>query len=764
MTVDTSQNKTERTIDHLPPALRQAIAQHVSLESVREVSPQDLDASGKYAEGYLVLTDEGLGHFHPLEGGWQGQWRGLSQISQAVIVEGLGMGLLRLSGDGKALAEYRFTLRHAKSVARLQRRLERQIEGKQEEDLPPEPPKGDEKKVRCDKCGKVIPDWSEVCPACLNRRKVLSRLLDFVKPYRFNALLGFVLMLSVTGAMLLRMYFNKPMFDEGLGTAGGKPDYAILLTYILIMGAMMVAGAVAGGFKERIMGQLASRMGRDIRDKTYAHLHKLSLSYFSKKPTGSLVTRITSDSDRIWDFVAFTAIESANSLVLLGGICALMFVLSWQLALIVLIPIPIMLALTLYFHHKLHRGFDRLFHKWSSLTSVVADALPGVRVIKAFSQEKREVSRFGDKNRDYYEDEVGMISIWTLFGPVVAFCTQVAWLLVWIVGGYWAVRDFYHPPLAGQEKMTVGTLIAFQALMWQFFGPIHTIAHIDRMFNRAATSVQRIFEILDTEPVIFSKSGAASPHALEGKIELRNVSFSYDGVRKVLRNVSLTIQPGEMIGLAGPSGGGKSTLINLICRFYDVLEGQILIDGLDVRDYEVEAMRRRIGVVLQEPFLFHGTVARNVAYGHPEASLEQIIAAAKAANAHDFIVGFPDGYDTMVGERGQSLSGGERQRISIARAILNNPKILVLDEATSSVDTETEKLIQEALDRLVADRTTIAIAHRLSTLRKADRLVILDKGEIVEQGTHDELKDKEGGTYAKLINMQSQMQSIMAIG
>ena len=275
--------------------------------------------------------------------------------------------------------------------------------------------------------------------------------------------------------------------------------------------------------------------------------------------------------------------------------------------------------------------------------------------------------------------------------------------------------------------------------------------------------MQRIFEVLDTAPAIFSKTGAHKPEDIQGLIELRDVTFSYDGVRKVLQNVSLTVQPGEMIGLAGPSGGGKTTLVNLLCRFYDVLEGQILIDGRDVRDYDVEALRRHIGVVLQEPFLFHGTVAANIAYGHPEASLEDVIASARAANAHDFIVAFPDGYDTLVGERGHTLSGGERQRISIARAILNNPKILILDEATSSVDTETEKLIQEALERLVAKRTTIAIAHRLSTLRKADRLVVLEKGKIIEQGTHEELTHKDGGLYARLIHMQDEMRTIIAI-
>jgi ATP-binding cassette subfamily B protein len=372
------------------------------------------------------------------------------------------------------------------------------------------------------------------------------------------------------------------------------------------------------------------------------------------------------------------------------------------------------------------------------------------------------VNRFEGRSNAVYDEECTFVSSWGVYGPVMMLCSQIGMLIIWSVGGWWVVADF-DLPIDAPGKMTVGTLVAFTGLMGLFMRPIHQIAHMDERLNRAATSAQRIFEILDTEPAIYSRYGAKDSRELQGRIELQDVSFSYDGIRKVLKDVSLTIEPGQMIGLAGPSGGGKTTMTNLICRFYDPLAGRILIDGVDVRDYDLTELRQRIGVVLQEPFLFHGTVTENIAYGHPEATLEQIIEASRAANAHDFIVGFPDGYDTLVGERGQSLSGGERQRISIARAILNDPSILILDEATSSVDTETEKLIQQALDRLVANRTTIAIAHRLSTLRKADRLVILDDGEIVEQGTHDELAGIEGGLYAKLLTLQNQMQSIMSI-
>ncbi len=759
-----TQSNNEDPFSHMPDDLMAEVAKVAPRESVQAVAGCDLDERGMYVEGYLVLTDDALGYFRRRDGRWDATWRKQAGIDKAAIVEGLGMNILRLLSDGKVAGEYRFTLRQAKEVAKIQRRIERRIEGKEDNGIEPEVPRGEEKKTRCDKCGRVIPAWSETCPACLSRRKVLSRLMDFVKPYKPRAITGIVLAIVVTLAQLVRPGLTKPMMDRGFGAvAGGRPSYATLLWFIAILTALMVFSAVAGAFRERLMAGLASRMGRDVRDRTYAHLHKLSLSFFSRRPTGSLVTRVTSDSDRIWDFVAFTTVRLIVSVLTITGVAVALFILKWQLACIVLLPIPIMLSVTIVFHKKLHKTFDRLWHRWSVLTAVVADSLPGVRVIKAFSQEDREVDRFGGKNTEYYHGEIRMITLWTLFGPLMEMCTQIGAILVWLVGGYWVIQDALAGKTAPQGAMTVGTLMAFMGYMWMFYQPIHMIAHMDRMFNRAATSVQRIFEILDTEPAIFSKSGAKRVKTIRGEIELRGVSFSYDGVRNVLKDINIKIAPGEMVGLAGPSGGGKTTMVNLICRFYDVLEGQILIDGHDLRDYEIEELRRHIGVVLQEPFLFHGTVAGNIAYGNPDATLEQIISASKAANAHDFIVGFPDGYDTMVGERGQTLSGGERQRISIARAILNNPTVLILDEATSSVDTETEKLIQQALDYLIANRTTIAIAHRLSTLRKADRLIILDKGEIIEQGSHEELAGKEDGLYAKLLKMQMETQSVMAI-
>ena len=768
MTAEQNNNNESDPLEHLPEDLKRRIEDDVPLKSIRVAAPYDLDAEGRYIDGHLVLTDERLGRFTRRNGEWQSHWRTLAGLAEAKIIEGLGVNALRLLEDGRIVEEHRFTLRHAKGVAKLHRRLERMIEGKDgEAEPPPEPKHETEKKVRCEKCGRVIPPWSEFCPACTSRRKILFRVLEFIRGHEWRAIFGAAMAISLVGVALAGNWLRKPMINEGLGAASGRPDWALFLRYALLLSGLIFLAAVGRGVQSRLMAGLGSRVARTARDAVYNHLHKLSLSFFSRKQTGSLVTRVTTDSDRLWDFVAFTVVEVTVAFLTIAGGAIAMFAMNWRLALFVLLPVPVMIGLTIFFHKRLHRVFHRIMHRWSQMTSVAADALPGVRVIKAFSQERREISRFGRKNEQVYDEEMNLVTTWTTFGPVMQFCTQLGVLIVWILGGWWVYQNYQHVQQTGQPMpggVDVGTLVAFLGFMALFYRPIHMIAHMDRMFNRAATSAQRIFEILDTEPGIYSKSEAAAAHEIQGRIDLKDVSFSYDGVRRVLKGVNLAVEPGEMIGLAGPSGGGKTTMVNLICRFYDVLEGAIRIDGLDVRDYDVEDLRRNIGVVLQEPFLFHGTVAENIAYGNPDATLEQIIESARAANAHDFIVGFPDGYDTLVGERGQTLSGGERQRISIARAILNNPRILILDEATSSVDTETEKLIQQALDRLVANRTTIAIAHRLSTLRKADRLVILEKGKVIEQGPHDELAAKEDGLYAKLLRMQTEMQSAVALG
>jgi ATP-binding cassette subfamily B protein len=408
-----------------------------------------------------------------------------------------------------------------------------------------------------------------------------------------------------------------------------------------------------------------------------------------------------------------------------------------------LIPLPLIIWLIHLVRDRLRFGFEKVDRSWSELTNVLADTIPGIRVVKAFAQENREVARFRETNDRYLSVNDRINKVWALFAPTVTLLTEVGLLVVWIFG----------ISQVASSAITVGVLAAFLAYIARFYTRLDSMSRIVSQTQQAAAGAKRIFDILDHVSSVPDAQRPVPLERMEGKIEIRNIGFRY-GSRSVLKNVSLDIGAGEMIGLVGHSGSGKSSLVNLICRFYDVTEGGIRVDGVDIRSYSLNSYRRNIGLVLQEPFLFFGTIAENIAYGKPEASREEIITAARAARAHDFILRLPQGYDSLVGERGQALSGGERQRISIARALLIDPRILILDEATSSVDTTTEMEIQEALDNLIQGRTTIAIAHRLSTLRKADRLVVLDRGAIVEIGNHEDLMAR-GGAYYDLYEAQT---------
>jgi len=497
---------------------------------------------------------------------------------------------------------------------------------------------------------------------------------------------------------------------------------------------------------------LGEFVARDLRREAYSHLQKLSLGFYSSKQTGSLISRISSDTDRLWEFLAWGSIDFVIALLTLCGLSAVLISLDWKLGLVMTLPLPFILLLLYYYGNVMQGLFIRAWRRWSMVTAVLADAIPGIRVVKAFNQEGRERSRFDTRNDAACESFNQIHHTWTSFWPFLWLAVQGMTLGVWI---------FATPRLLGYSPtaapLNVGVFVSFALYMGMYMQPIEVLGRMTFILNRATSSAHRVFEILDTEPEIRDKEDAVRLEPVQGRVTFDNVSFGYDGVRSILKGVSFRVEPGEMIGLVGPSGAGKSTITNLIGRFYDVTHGSIAIDGVDVRDLDLGHFRRQLGIVLQDPHLFHGSILDNIRYGMPEADLAAVVSAARTANAHDFICQLPQGYDTVVGERGHTLSGGERQRVSIARAILCNPRILILDEATSSVDTETEHKIQEALDKLVEGRTVFAIAHRLSTLRRANRLFVVDEGRIVEEGTHAELLDNPDGVYTRLVRMQQEL-------
>lgn len=386
-------------------------------------------------------------------------------------------------------------------------------------------------------------------------------------------------------------------------------------------------------------------------------------------------------------------------------------------------------------------------------------------MVKSFSRENHEIKRFSQRNTDVIGEFNLIHRTWTSFWPLLMLSIQAIVVSVW----WWGVPrvlhhiDIFQKTGSLEEGLSPGNFVAFVLYLGMFVQPIEVIGQMARMINRATSSAHRVFELIDTKPQIQEIHGANKLQDIQGEVEFQNVSFSYDGVRKVIQKMSFKVQPGEMIGLVGSSGGGKSTTVNLILRFYDVVSGQIKIDGVNVKDLELDTYRNQVGIVMQDPYLFHGSILENIRYAKPDAGFHEIVQSAKVANAHDFIMKLPHAYDTVVGERGHTLSGGERQRVSIARAVLRNPKILILDEATSAVDTETERKIQQALDRLVKGRTVFAIAHRLSTLSHANRLFVIKDGTIVEQGSHQELLLKEQGEYKKLVDMQLELQSVRTV-
>ncbi len=703
----------------------------------------DLDDRLRYAPGLLVLTSRRLLQAGAAETSWH-EWAP-DPGRQLELSDHGGVGALELRDAAPRLAGWRFTLGQHAAAQRLADRFPHLGSARPDAGVPAAV-------THCPGCRLPLPAPGLPCPHCMPDMAgepageseeppstwTLLRLWRFGRPYRRQLLAGFVLTLASTAATLVPPYMTMPLMDDVLiPFQNGKPIDQVLVGAYL--GGLLVAALLAWGLgwaRTYILALVSERIGADLRTATYEHLLGLSLEYFGGKRTGDLMARIGSETDRLNIFLSLHLLDFATDVLMIAMTAAILVSIDPWLAAVTLIPLPFIAWLIHLVRDRLRHGFEKVDRIWSEVTNVLADTIPGIRVVKAFAQESRETARFRAANEHNLMVNDRVNRVWSLFSPSVTLATEVGLLVVWAFG-IWQVS---------RNSITVGVLTAFLAYIGRFYTRLDSMSRIVSHTQKAAAGAKRIFDILDHVSSVPEPARPAHLPRVEGRIELRNIGFRY-GNRAVIRGIDLDIAPGEMIGLVGHSGSGKSTLVNLICRFYDVAEGAILVDGVDIRSLPNAEYRRHIGLVLQEPFLFFGTIAENIAYGRPAATREEIVAAARAAHAHEFILRLPHGYDSLVGERGQALSGGERQRISIARALLIDPRILILDEATSSVDTATEKEIQKALDNLVQGRTTIAIAHRLSTLRKAQRLVVLDRGRVVEVGPHDALMAREGAYY-----------------
>jgi ATP-binding cassette subfamily B protein len=716
-------------------------AQLMSAETMHGWLEINLDNKLHFKKSLLVITNQRLLHI---------ELQALDSAAQSIKFQydanlkleyrdHAGVGKIELFEQEKRIAYWFLTLENNTAALRFVKQFAQQItslvSGQAISIEPTEP---------CPKCQFPMTADQDECPQCSRTLDAppstwtLFRLWRFAKPYQWQLLAGFLLMLASTAATLVPPYLTIPLMDKVLiPYQNGVPIDKGMVSLLLIglLGSALLAWSL-GWARTYILALVSERIGADLRTITYEHLLRLSLEYFGGKRTGDLMARIGSESDRICVFLSLHLLDFATDVLMIIMTAAILISINAKLALITLLPLPIIAWMIHQVRDRLRTGFEKIDRVWSQVSNVLADTIPGIRVVKAFAQENREATRFREANQQNLLVNDRINKIWSLFSPSVTLLTEIGLLLVWAFG-IWQVS---------RNEISVGILTAFLAYISRFYTRLDSMSRIVSVTQKAASGAKRIFDILDH---VSSVPEATNPVHLEkvtGKIEITNAGFRY-GNRAVIKNINLTIQPGEMIGLVGHSGSGKSTLVNLMCRFYDVSSGSISLDGVNIRSLPISEYRRNIGLVLQDPFLFFGSIADNIAYGKPDASRAEIVAAARAAHAHEFILRLPHGYDSLVGERGHGLSGGERQRISIARALLIDPHILILDEATASVDTETEKEIQKALDNLVQGRTTIAIAHRLSTLHKANRLVVLDQGEVVEIGSHNELMAKEGAYY-----------------
>lgn len=575
------------------------------------------------------------------------------------------------------------------------------------------------------------------------RKKLFFRVLSYVPRYKKHlAMMIFVIIMASVLNLLPPYLSGTVLYDYVLNPEGQFAGMIIPLVFILVF--ISFTSVVLGIIQGRIGAELSGNIIYDIKTEVFTAMQKLGMSFFSSKRTGNLLNRVNSDALDIQYFLN----DGLPNFIINGlTICAIglfLFIVNPLLSVAVLIPVPVIAIII----KKSARVFKKLkWHSWrrsSSMNSVINDTLMGVRVVKAFGKENREVERFEKSSRLLYENKIreGVASAKVF--PMLSWIMSLGGLAVWAIGGSQVMSG----------KLTFGELMSFVGYLSLLYAPVNFMVKTFDWWTACMNSAQRIFEVIDRQTDVPEAQNPINIENMQGNIELKNVTFSYEPNRTVLKNVSFSVKKGEMIGLVGHSGAGKSTITNIITRLYDVNDGAVYIDGINVKDISFKSLRSNIGMVLQDTFLFTGTISENIAYGKPESSPAEIAEAAKKAHAHEFIMNLPDGYDTVIGKGGADLSGGEKQRISIARAILMNPAILIFDEATSSLDTRTEQQIQEAMELLVKDRTTIAIAHRFSTLKNADRLIVVENGCIVEEGTHESLFNKKGGVYSKMAHMQ----------
>ncbi|MBI3970148.1 MAG: DUF1854 domain-containing protein [Chloroflexi bacterium] len=757
---------------------------------VRLCEDTDLDLAGNDARQWLVATNDRLATF-AVAGGRAAPLVQLAYdgLRGARADSRVGSGMLEVEVAPGAFQDVlRYSNARAATFGRFARKLHRRLK----EGRPLVVTAEDTWDTRqCIKCGRPVLSSAgatvagaggrtyRVCPRCVSKGQVALRLLALMRPYWPFAVVVLLLLGLTIGLDLVPPRLTRLLVDTVFGDHPPAPWFAfladafgvavptgetaersdrigVLILLVLLLASTQLSKVLVTVANGALSTHIGTRITYDLRLHLYRRLQEQGVAYYDQQSVGILMTRVAQDTEELHGFISHVTSGFLVQIVLLVAVGITLFTINARLAVFTLLPAPLVVGTTFAYWRFVRPRYYHFSEQRARLSSVLYATLSGVRVVKAFGQEWREVGRFTGAAERLRRARIAVDRSQTTYYPLVSFVFSLGGYIVWYTGGQSVLG------VVNGEEMTLGTLLAFFGYLGLFYAPMNQLTHIGQWLTSFVTAAYRLFDVLDAEPQVTTAADASSLPAIAGSIEFDRVTFGYDPHYPVLHDVSLRIEPGEMIGIVGPSGSGKSTLINLLCRFYDPTEGTIRIDGVDLRRVHNDDLRRHVGLVLQDPFLFRGTVRENLAYGRPNASMEDVIRAATAANTHQFIMRLPDGYDTRLGESGSGLSGGEKQRLSIARALLCDPRILILDEATSSVDTESERAIQNALEVLTKGRTTVAIAHRLSTLRNADRIVVMEQGRVKELGTHTELMAL-GGLYHRLVTIQLQLSKTISL-